>query len=189
MKRYILLSLFFLILVWPVIALAHRVNIFAYIEDHQIKGEVYFSDGTPAKNAKVQILPISGSKILAQTLTDKKGQFNIKLPTNLKEKALRIIALAEMGHRAEIKLVSSQQQKIDRSKEIPNSSVSVSTLSQREIISLIDQELEKKLQPIRSLLKEIIQRLEKPSFCQIIGGIGYIFGIFGIIAWVSSRKK
>jgi nickel transport protein len=61
--------------------------------------------------------------------------------------------------------------------------------SPKELAALIDRELQKQLAPIKSLLAEILKELQEPSFSEIIGGIGYIFGLFGIIAWAYSRKK
>ncbi|MDY6844079.1 MAG: hypothetical protein SVW57_08330, partial [Thermodesulfobacteriota bacterium] len=50
---------------------------------------------------------------------------------------------------------------------------------------MIESTLDKKLSP---LIKLLVQ-LQKPSISitEIIGGIGYIFGIMGILAYVKSR--
>ncbi len=194
MKNIPFFLIFFFILLVS-IASAHKVNIFAYIEDHLIKGEVYFSDGSPAKGATVTLLPTNGSHILAKTKTDKEGNFNLPIPKGLKDQEVRVVALAEMGHRAEMKLnlkghtneaLGSQEK--TSSSQTETRSLTTASLSKKEIISLIDQELQKQLSPIKSILEEILKELQKPSLSEIFGGIGYIFGIFGIIAWAYSRR-
>ncbi|MCK5767433.1 MAG: hypothetical protein KAH35_03550, partial [Candidatus Atribacteria bacterium] len=63
----------------------------------------------------------------------------------------------------------------------------VSSLDLKEIQSLIEDALDKKLEPI---LREIKRSQEhKISPTEIIGGIGYIVGIFGIVAYFLSCKK
>ncbi len=185
---------FFLILFlsFSSIALAHRVNIFAYVEGEAVKGEVYFSDGTPAKGALVTLQPLNSSQILAKTKTDQEGQFSLSLPKGLKEKEVRVVALAEMGHRAEMKLAlkpeapGPQERPLITNQE--TAPAVTASLSEKEIISLVDQELQKELAPIKSLLEEILKELQRPSFSEVIGGIGYIFGLFGLIAWAYSRR-
>ncbi len=190
MKKIPFILLFFLS--FSALAQAHRVNIFAYLEGNVIKGEVYFSDGTPAKGALVTLEPLKGSQVLAKTKTDKQGQFSLSLPKDLRDKEVRIVALAEMGHRAEMKLNLKSEEAQGPQEKAPvtqKAASSVTTsLSKKEIVSLVDQELQKELAPVKSLLEEILKELQKPSFSEVFGGIGYIFGLFGLIAWAYSRK-
>ncbi len=194
MKKISLILVFFLS--FSAIAQAHRVNIFAYVEGEAIKGEVYFSDGTPAKGALVTLKPLNDSQVLAKTRTDKQGQFRLSLPKDLKAREVRVVALAEMGHRAEMKLTleqtgsertpSPQEKALITQQTTPSVTAS---LSEEEIISLVDQELQKELAPIKALLEEILKELQKPSFSEVVGGIGYIFGLFGLMAWAYSRRN
>lgn len=178
-------------------AWAHKISIFAYVEGQAIKGEVYFNDGSPAKGAKVTLLPAKGSKVLAETKTDKEGQFSLPLPQGISG-TVRLVALAEMGHRAEMKLALRQESSAPESPAstetgapaVQETAAGVTTsFSEKELTALIDRELQKELAPIKSLLEDILKELQKPSFSEIIGGIGYIFGLFGIMAWAYSRKK
>jgi len=47
--------------------------------------------------------------------------------------------------------------------------------------------MDKKLEPIMREIKK--SKTDKISLTEIIGGVGYIFGIFGIIAYFLSRKR
>jgi nickel transport protein len=42
---------------------------------------------------------------------------------------------------------------------------------------------------IKRDLARLQQKLEEPGIGQIFSGIGYIFGLFGVAAFVASRKK
>jgi len=45
------------------------------------------------------------------------------------------------------------------------------------------------LREIKRDLARLEQKLDKPGLGQILAGIGYIFGLFGVAAFVASRKK
>ncbi|MCK4308708.1 MAG: hypothetical protein KAW42_01895, partial [Candidatus Atribacteria bacterium] len=60
----------------------------------------------------------------------------------------------------------------------------------KEIQSIIEDTLDEKLKPIMREMIEIKKSQEdKISPTEIIGGIGYIIGIFGIVAYFLSRKR
>jgi len=111
---------------------------------------------------------------------------------------VRVVAVAEMGHRAEMKLSVKKEtssgespSRADEASVIPEVSAEevTASLSKKEIEALVERTVQRELAPIKSLLAEILKELQEPSFSEIIGGIGYIFGLFGIIAWAYSRKK
>ena len=55
-----------------------------------------------------------------------------------------------------------------------------------QIKNIIDSSLDEKLRPI---MRELVKAQEKEvSFTEVIGGIGYIFGIMGIILYFVSKK-
>ena len=45
------------------------------------------------------------------------------------------------------------------------------------------------LRQIKRDLAQLQQKLDEPGMGQIFSGIGYIFGLFGVAAFVASRKK
>ena len=50
---------------------------------------------------------------------------------------------------------------------------------------IIDDSLDTRLEPV---IKEMIKAQQKTSLTEVIGGIGYIFGIMGIILYFLSKK-
>ena len=190
-KPYLILIFIFLIIIMiNISAFAHKVNIFAYVEGDKVYTESYFNDGKKCINSKIEVFDNQENKLL-EGLTNAEGEFSFEVPQE--DGDLKLVLTASMGHRAEY-IISADELgdtvgSIKEKFEEPVSVVSpeVSSLDLKEIQSLIEDALDKKLEPI---LREIKRSQEhKISPTEIIGGIGYIFGIFGIIAYFLSRKK
>ena len=61
-----------------------------------------------------------------------------------------------------------------------------------KIIVLLQEQDKKNSHDLRQIKREIAalgQQLENPGIREIMGGIGYILGLFGVAAYVASRKK
>lgn len=98
-----LLNLFMLVVVtllFSTTALAHKVNLFAYIEAGKVYTESYFPDGRPVKGGKVLVYD-SQDNLLLEGVTDKRGLFNFAVP---KIDDLIIVLEATMGHKNSFKL-------------------------------------------------------------------------------------
>lgn len=83
---------------------AHKVNIFAYVEDDTVFTESYFNDGKKCIHSTVTVLDKQGTKLL-EGKTDKDGLFSFPIPQYTD---LRIVLTASMGHRAEYMLRKSE---------------------------------------------------------------------------------
>lgn len=62
----------------------------------------------------------------------------------------------------------------------------------REVVTLLEQQLNKLSGDLRRIQREIAAlraELEKPGIKEIFAGFGYIFGLFGVAAYVASRRK
>jgi nickel transport protein len=172
---------------------AHKVNIFAYVEGEKIYTESYFNDGKKCIDSKIEVFDNQGNKLL-EGLTDKEGEFSFEVLSE--DGDLKIVLFASMGHRAEYiiradELISSTGF-IEEKFEEPVSVISpeTSSVDPKEIQSIIEDTLGEKLKPIIREMREIKKSQEdKISPTEIIGGIGYIIGIFGIVVYFLSRKK
>jgi len=193
-KLYLILTFIFLIIMMINIPVfAHKVNIFAYVEGDKVYSESYFNDGKKCVDSKIEVFDNQGDKLL-EGLTDEEGMFSFEIPPeDVIDGDLKIVLIASMGHRAEYTIsadelgdtVGSIKEKLEE----PVSVVSpeVSSFDLKEIQSLIEDALDKKLKPIMKEIKK--SQEDKISPTEIIGGIGYIIGIFGIIAYFLSRKR
>ena len=55
------------------IALAHKVNLFAYAENGMVHTESYFSDGKKAMDSTVEVFDAKSNELLLSGKTDKNG--------------------------------------------------------------------------------------------------------------------
>jgi nickel transport protein len=85
-------------------AMAHKVSLFAYVEEGKVYTESYFSDGTPVKGGKVLVYD-SQDKLLLEGKTDKAGLYNFDIP---KVDDLTIVIEATMGHKNSFKLKKAE---------------------------------------------------------------------------------
>ena len=193
-KLYLILIFIFLIIIMiNISAFAHKVNIFAYVEGGKIYTESYFNDGKKCVDSKIEVFDNQGNKLL-EGLTDEEGALSFEIPPG--DGDLRIVLTASMGHRAEYIIRADElgvvSGLIEEKIEEPVSVVSpeVSSFDLKEIQSLIEDTLDEKLEPIMREMREIKKSQEdRISPTEIIGGIGYIIGIFGIVAYFLSRKR
>ena len=61
-----------------------------------------------------------------------------------------------------------------------------------ELVALLADQEQKNSREFRQLKRDLAalsQQLAEPGLSEIFGGIGYIFGLFGVAAYVVSRKK
>jgi nickel transport protein len=85
-------------------AQAHKVNIFAYVEDGKIYAESYFPDGKPVEGGGIEVLDSRNQKV-AEGVTDKDGKCVIPVP---KKDDLTIVINASMGHKNSYPLKKSE---------------------------------------------------------------------------------
>ncbi|PIW34216.1 MAG: hypothetical protein CO162_02550 [bacterium (Candidatus Ratteibacteria) CG_4_9_14_3_um_filter_41_21] len=203
-KKFLKFSIYFILLCLFVIMtgsniFAHKVIIFAYLAGDTVYTESYFSDGKKVKDGEIIVYDSQGNKLL-EGKTDKDGLFNFKLP---KKDDLKIILNATMGHKNSYILSASEIPDIpEKSSYIPTYlppsrgrieeggkalGKEVAEVNLDQIKSIIENSLDEKLKPMMRQLKKAEQK--KLSFTEVIGGIGYIFGIMGIIMYFLSRKK
>lgn len=97
--NYLLIPAFVLLL-FSGTALAHKVNLFAYVEAGKVYTESYFPDGRPVEGGKVLVYD-SQNNLLLEGVTDKKGLFSFAIP---KVDNLTIVIEATMGHKNSFKL-------------------------------------------------------------------------------------
>ena len=188
-------------------AFAHKVTIFAWVEGDIVYTQSKFSGGKRAKGASVIVYDLDENKLL-EGKTDDKGRFAFKIP---QKTALKVVLKASMGHMAEwtipLEEITAGIQTSDSDFEsgIKNSYESASQsptitsgsnpaapsafhgISKQEIKKLIDESLDKKLSPIMNMLADSYR--DDPSLTEIIGGIGYIFGLVGVAMYFTSRRK
>ena len=187
------LSLIFLLLGYSPAA-AHSVKVFAFEEGGRIYGEGYFADGTRVRESKVEVFDREGRKLL-ETKTDGNGAFAFPAPG---ERNVVIVLNASMGHRAEFALSLDAVKPAgvdDRAQEAsaagsggPGEAVPAGEISEERLRVLMNEVLDARMKPLVEAV--LAAKRDNPSFVEIIGGIGYIVGLFGVLLfWKVRREK
>ena len=178
-KPYLILIFIFLIIMMVNISVfAHKVNIFAYVEGDKVYTESYFNDGKKCIDSKIEVFDNQGNKLL-EGLTDEEGMFSFEIPSkDVIDGDLKVVLTASMGHRAEYSVSADELRgAAGLIKEEPEESVSIispetSSVDLKEIQSIIEDTLDKKLKLIIREMREIKKSQEdKISPTEIIGGL------------------
>ena len=189
---------------FPPPVFAHKVSIFAWVEGDMVYTQSNFFGGKKIQNASIDVFDASGKRLI-QGKTDHNGEFSFKAPVKA---ALKIVVSAGMGHQAAWNLKPSDFDTIEQDASHPDTASSQaknhlhSSISQAEALSpptvpagitsdeingIVEKALDKKLSPVLKMLSEL--RNQGPSMRDILGGIGYIIGLVGLVAYMGSRRK
>ncbi len=186
---------------------AHKVNVFAYAEAGTIIGESSFSGGRPARNAEISVQDRATGAVLLQTSTDDQGTFSFPVPSAARDKRLDLllVVLAGEGHRNHWLLTAddylSENAVAGTTARSPTTTQARSSTAADQPLQqtatpppwsedkwrrLMETAVEKQVAPLKRLVLET--RQSGPGLRDILGGIGYIIGIFGVIALIKAKK-
>jgi hypothetical protein len=193
-------TVFYSVVVLPFLLLsslvvdAHNVVGGVYVNGFDIEGEAGFSNGTMANaGTKVKITDQSGTP-LGEVETDDQGFFIF----TAKKKITHVFEInMGAGHILKMQLPADElPDDLDSGAATTNtnsgtnkSSTLVSNVAKGESSPINTLHLEKAIaKQIIPLRKEIQALKEKSGLRDIIGGIGYIFGLLGLVALIRERK-
>ena len=180
---------------------AHKINLFAFAEGEMVSVEGYFADGKKAQNSTVKVLDSSGA-VLVEGVTDDEGKYFFKVP---KREDINIVLSAGMGHRGEFKM--SKAELGDGQAVAPVTPVSVAEPMTAAVVEPIighvssaeavapaaGSELETVIhhavnEAIKPLVRELEVSRQSASVSELVGAIGYIFGLLGVFAFYKARQ-
>ncbi len=199
---------FFLFLAFTLLgqapALAHRVNVFAFVEGGEIVVECSYSKSKPVRNGAITVFDADGGTNLLQGTTNEEGLFRFPVPqqARLSGSDLRILLQAGEGHQNE--WIVAAEEFLGAKAPAPPEPVpaavesgdggmrraaapSAPGLTKAEVEEVVGALLDARLAPIKRSLLEQSQR--EPELREIIGGIGWILGLVGIAAYFKSRAR
>jgi len=61
-------------------------------------------------------------------------------------------------------------------------------MPESKIETIVEAVVDKELKPTERMLFKLQESNRRPGITEIIGGIGYIIGIFGIIAYFKAKR-
>lgn len=174
----------------PVPALAHNVIAAVFPSGSAIEGEIGFSNGDMAVDQPVEVYGPDGT-LLGTTRTDAEGFF-LFTPTQPVAHSFR----ADMGagHVADVTLEAEDVARIlgtapaapaptaDTDAPAAPPGVGLSDADRAEIATMLRDEL-------RPLRREIAAYREKNDLQTILGGLGYVLGLFGLGFYLAARRQ
>ena len=184
--------------VWPSPAVAHKITVFAWVEEDMVYTRSRMAGGKGVNEGDVVVSDIKGNRLL-QGKTDENGEFSFKLP---QPPPFVVSVNAGMGHSAEWTITQNEPDAFSANgkPEIPEPDsasktepasppLSVETpadcISPEALEPALEKALDKKLKPVMAALADMHQT--GPSLGDIIGGIGYIIGLVGLAAYLKNR--
>jgi len=194
---------------FPSPANAHKVNIFAYAQEGKVYAEGYFVDGTKCKNSVVEVIDSKTKENLLEGKTDDNGRMTFVIP---RATSLKLVLRAGEGHqgeyvlteeeirsampaenrqtetRAEPKKRDAPEKKQPKSEGLIEERKTVAPrVYSEELEAAVGKIIDSKLQPVMKILLELREKGGKPGVTEVLGGIGYIIGILGIIAYFKGK--
>lgn len=185
---------------------AHLLKVFAHVQstssaqEIQVNGKVYFTGGATLANLKIKVIDAKGELVLSPTTSDE-GKFSFKIAAQ----DYQIIANSHDGHIAKWQInaampetltpekstLTTLDNSLDRSLYSSQKSTQSADLLansdqlQAVLASLVAAKMSEQLAP----LSEQINTLEEKVMLQdILGALGYIFGLYGFAMWFKHRK-
>jgi len=197
-----------LLLILSSTAYAHKVSIYAYAEDGMIHSEGYFADGTRSRNSRVEVFDARTGEKLLEGRTDNEGRFSFRIP---RAASIRLVLHASMGHRNDYTLSEGEvkealgipEQETGQQEEpegkprsdappppTPRSDTTPAAgAPSAEMEAMVERVMDRKLQPVITMLLKLQEEAGRPGTTEILGGIGYIIGLMGMAMYFKNRRK
>ena len=206
-----LLMVLWTLLVAPSPAQAHRVHLFAYVNGTEIVADCRFSKNRPAQNAAVIAYDAESGKELFRGASDSTGAARLTIPPEILRHPvnLKLVLNAGEGHQAEWQIEAEAirpqstppenkpppaEPSPEKEASLPDATVDIQAsradCNPAELEALLNRALDAKLTPIQTLLAAQMaeSQAQGPGFTEIVGGLGWLAGIFGGLAFWQSRR-
>ena len=155
-------------------ASAHRVNLLVLSAGDTVRGHVYYADGSPVAGVRVDVQGADGASIDSVT-TDAEGRFAYVPQV---QSDLVFVVKTDDGHRAESAYTSARPS--------PPASAAAGPAAPELVDSArIEQIVQQELTPLREQLDAYQHEIRVRD---ILGGMGYIIGVLGLVAWIKARR-
>ena len=181
--------------------LAHRVNVFAYVDGPAIQVECSFSKSQKVRNGKLVITDLETGAPLLEGTTDVQGVFSFQPPEAFLRTGhgLNILLLAGEGHQSDWQITAEELQGLspsghgapERKPSPPEAERQTVTsppnaLNATELEALVGRVVDAKLAPVKQMLAR--QQDSGPGLRDIVGGLGWILGLLGLATYMKYRR-
>jgi len=176
---------------------AHKVNIFAYVDGNSIVTDSGYSRSKRVNDGVVEVYDQSTGKMILSGQTDDNGKFDFQIPDDVRaaKSDLLLRLKAGTGHQAEWVVTYGEYGAAKGPFAAPaeeqgegHGHAAVSRPQAEKVdAGEVEAIVRRELAPVKQMLADLSQ--PGPSVTEIVGGIGYILGLFGIVAYMKSRKR
>ncbi|MEL0659527.1 hypothetical protein V6255_10300 [Psychromonas arctica] len=213
----VLLSLFLSVSGFSSLARAHNVVGGVYAEGVTIEGEAGFSNGSMANAGTVVKVSDTSGTPLGEAVTDDQGYFVFtakkrithvfeinmgaghllkmqlpveELPDSLDDATATTASSNSAASTNDITQTSNNNGQVENTNQATSNQAVIQKEIQKQIQNqitplMLEKAIAKQIKPLR---REISALKEKSGMRDIIGGIGYIFGLLGLVAFLRERK-
>lgn len=184
------------------VSFAHKVNIFAFVDGNSVMTDSGYSRSRRVIGGTVEVYDAKSGTLLLSGTTDSVGKFDFEIPAQARSEKmdLRLVLKAGVGHQAEWTVShdeygATESATVKEVLPVQNDMAGVesekaplsTTTDVAELEKMVQATVHRELAPVKMMLADLNQ--SSPGMSEIMGGIGYIVGIFGIIAYMKSRKE
>ena len=190
--------------------MAHRVNVFAFVDNDAVQVEASFSKSQKVKNGTLIVSDSATGERLLEAVTDEQGLYRFRPSDDFLQTGhgLTILLLAGAGHQDSWQVEAEDLRALAGSASVstPSPTVPVERAPEREarevpaltpardlpsidpieLEALVGKVLDARLAPIKQELAR--QQNPDPGLRDIIGGLGWIFGLLGLITYIRYRR-
>ncbi|MFH1567003.1 MAG: hypothetical protein ABIL09_03320 [Gemmatimonadota bacterium] len=178
-------------------ARAHKVSVYAMAEGDSVLAEAYFADGAPCVGSTITVYDTAGAE-LAAARTDSAGRASFP---RLRADGLKLVLYAGMGHRDEFQLtaedlgpaVAPAGRTGSPAPTAPapaaGGALAGGNGTGGELARQVEAAVERRLGPLEAAVRRLEKSQERAGFREVVGGLGYILGLAGLWAWLTSRRR
>jgi len=176
--------LFIMLLVLAGPAQAHKLKLFVTAEGAVISGTAYFSGGAKAADVAGRVLAPDGS-VVEDLRTDGDGGFRVQARLRMDH---AIVVDGGDGHAASAVVTAAELPEslppgIAGPPRLPSATADTMAVVP---VEAIEAAVARQIQPLR---RQLDAYEDKVRLHDILGGIGTIFGVFGVAAWWSAGRR
>lgn len=167
---------------------AHNMRMSVYIEGNNLEGEIYYVGGGNAAASGAAVDLITSGDVIATTTTDQDGLFVF---SSVSPADYLVRGDAGQGHVATFDVKKNEFIGIDSSTDSTQNKLGEDAASVQSAPGEINaQQLQVAItKAIRPLREQIDLYEAKTRFHDILGGIGYVFGLFGLLVLIKQRRQ
>lgn len=205
----------FLLLALSRPGLAHRVNVFAYVEGDSVYVECSYSKSDRVRFGDIEVKNAATGKVYLTGKTDEKGNFSFPVPPEARAAKVDLTILLRSGEGHQNDWIVKADEYLSATPAVATTSpapsaaspgasdrpaavtqspaqaatpaaASAAPMDPAALQAVVEAAVEKKIAPLRKILLD--EKEKGPGLTEIFGGIGYLVGMAGLLAYARSRK-